>query len=48
MIIEKANETETNPKGVTGIKWVANHTIQTNIYHHIPLQTSLKIPGILL
>jgi hypothetical protein len=34
-----------NPEGVTEIKSMIIHTIQTNISHHIPLQTSLKTPG---
>jgi hypothetical protein len=48
MIIEEPMKVEPNPEGVIGIKREANHTIRTNIFNYIPLQISLRIPGILL
>ncbi len=46
MIIVTHKEMKLNPEGVTEKKSVFNHTIQTDIFHHNPLQNSLENPGI--
>lgn len=35
IIIVRNNEMKLNPEGVTEIRSVVNHTIQTDIFHHI-------------
>ena len=45
MIIVTHKEMKLNPEGVTEIKLDVNHTIQTDIFHHIPLQNSLENSG---
>ena len=46
MIIVTDKEMKLNPERVPEIKSVVNHTIQTDIFHHIQLQNSLENPGI--
>ena len=46
MIIGKPMKIEPNPEGVTGIKQLANHIIQTSTFHYILFQISSRIPGI--
>ena len=46
MNIVKNEEMMFNPEGVTEVNFEVNHTIQTDIFHHIPLRNSLENPGI--